>query len=70
MNEPTDTLYLVYVGCSTDLLMSKDKVLINNYAESTSAYDAFEQTARVVAGHFGGEIKEISLAEEYHTIFE
>ncbi len=70
MSEPTDTLYLVYAGGGVDLLISKDKVLVNNYSDSTDTYNAFEQTAQIVASHFGGEIKEISLPQEYYTIVE
>lgn len=70
MTEPTDTLYLVYVGGCTDLLISKDKVLVNNYSDDSDIYNAFEQTAQIVCGHFGGVIKEISLPKEFHTTVE
>ena len=64
------TLYLVYCGNGTDLLLSEDEILINNYAESTSEYDTFERTAYAVAGHFGGVIKQRSLTEEHHSIVD
>ena len=64
------TLYFVYVGCGTDLLLSEDKVLINNYSDSTDTYNAFEQTAQIVSAFYGGTIKERSLAEEHYTIVD
>jgi len=68
MNE---TLYLVYVGNGTDLLITKDKILINNFAESTREYDAFERTAHAVADTYGGVIKERSLPDNlYDTVDE
>lgn len=64
------TLYLVYCGNGTDLLISEDEILINNFADTTTEYDIFERTARTVAGAFGGEIKERVLAENHHSIVD
>ena len=61
------TLYLVYCGNGTDLLLSDDEILIHNFADTTTEYDIFESTARTVARAFGGVIKERVLADVLHS---
>ena len=64
------TLYLVYAGNGTDLLLSDDEIIVNNFADTSTEYDIFERTAHAVVSALGGVVKERSLAEEHYDVID
>jgi hypothetical protein len=60
--------FFLYLGVGTDLLFTKEKIIVNVYSDSTAAYDNFEGTACNILDELGVPYQSLTLDERQTAV--
>lgn len=63
-------LYSVDIGNGSHILLTEEKVLVNQYTESSHEYEAFENGMNAVAEAYNVPINTITLAKEHCDVID